>query len=99
MNNKKIKEKYFQFLQIEKQYSANTIASYKIDTKLFEKRKTDADGDDAVLYYEDKDYESLSQSLIDMGAKIVIIKSGIKGCYMRTCGRENLTASATATRS
>lgn len=64
--------------------------AFMIDRELFEKRNAEAGSDEAVLYYKPSDYPALSGKLLDMGAGIVTLKSGIKGFYMRTGSAERI---------
>jgi sugar/nucleoside kinase (ribokinase family) len=64
--------------------------AFMLDRSLFEQRTKDADGNDPVLFYKPDDYAMISSALLGMGAEIIMIKSGIKGTYLRTAGSENL---------
>lgn len=76
--------------------SAEEIA-YMLDRELFEKHKCHSSGEDPVLAYTGEDCSKLSGKLLNLGVKIVAIKLGINGYYLRTAGKdalENLTAPA-----
>lgn len=64
--------------------------AYILDRNLFEKRKTEAESSDPVLCYTGEDCSSLSDKLLQLGVKIVAIKVGIKGYYLRTASSEAL---------
>lgn len=64
--------------------------AYMLDRDLFEKRKSQANGDDPVLSYTGADCSMLSEKLLDLGVKIAAIKVGINGYYLRTAGRSVL---------
>lgn len=59
-------------------------AAFMADKSLFQKRKEHAGKDDAVLYYQAGDCTALSDVFLSMGAKIVMLKNGIRGNYLRT---------------
>jgi sugar/nucleoside kinase (ribokinase family) len=65
--------------------------AFMLDKDLFYRRKKQAGSDDAVLYYSAEDCDNLSEKLLDMGAKIIAIKNGIKGYYLRTADKETLS--------
>ncbi len=66
--------------------------AFMLDKKLFTARKADAVDSDPVHRYQTADYAKISDSLISMGAKIVAIKSGIRGYYLRTDNIETIGA-------
>ena len=70
--------------------------TYMLDRKLFEKRKAQAKGEDPVLSYEPKDCEDISDKLLTLGVKIVAIKCGIRGVYLRTANAEQISSIGTA---
>jgi sugar/nucleoside kinase (ribokinase family) len=55
-----------------------------LDKRLFAVRKAEAAGSDPVHKYQTCDYSKISDALLSMGVKIVAIKSGIRGYYLRT---------------
>jgi len=61
--------------------------AYMLDRDLFEKRKAQTNGRDPVLSYTGHDCSMLSGVLLDLGVKIVSIKLGINGYYLRTAGK------------
>lgn len=64
--------------------------SFMVDRTLFEKRKDQTKGGDPVLAYKPEDCTSISTRLLSMGAKIIAIKCGIRGLYLRTAGGEQI---------
>jgi sugar/nucleoside kinase (ribokinase family) len=58
--------------------------AFMLDKELFATRKFEAGLSDPVHKYKSKDYSKISDQLISMGAKIIAIKSGIRGYYLRT---------------
>ena len=68
--------------------------AYMIDWDMFEHRKAQAADRDPVLAYTGDDCSKLSSDLLDSGVKIAGIKVGVKGCYLRTAGREALSCLA-----
>ncbi|MHC4124654.1 MAG: carbohydrate kinase family protein [Planctomycetota bacterium] len=64
--------------------------TYMLDRELFEERKAQAGGGDAVAVYQPKDCTAISDRLISMGVKIVVIKCGICGLYLRTGSADEL---------
>ena len=64
--------------------------TYMLDRNLFEKRKAEAKGEDPVLFYEPKDCEAIADKLLSLGIKIVAIKCGIRGVYLRTANAEQI---------
>jgi len=69
---------------------------FMLDRDLFEKRKAAAGGEDPVLVYEPEDCTDISDKLLSMGVKIVAIKCGIRGVYLRTGNSEQISAIGTA---
>jgi sugar/nucleoside kinase (ribokinase family) len=65
--------------------------AFMLDKDLFYRRKKQAGGDDPVLYYSAGDCDNLSGQLLDMGGKIIAIKNGIKGYYLRTADKKRLS--------
>ncbi len=70
--------------------------TYMLDRNLFEKRKAEAKGEDPVLFYEPKDCEDISDKMLSLGVKIIAIKCGIRGVYLRTSNAEQVGAIGTA---
>ena len=58
--------------------------TFMLDRKLFDKRQAQAAEEDPVLFYQPDDYSNISKTLLEMGVKIVALKSGINGYYLRT---------------
>jgi len=70
--------------------------AFMIDRDLFDKRSAQAAERDPVLMYEPEDCTAISDRLLSMGAKIVVIKCGIRGLYLRTAGADQLSAIGSA---
>jgi len=70
--------------------------AFMLDRDLFEKRKAQAKREDPVLVYEPKDCADISSKLLSLGAKIIAIKCGIRGVYLRTGNAEQIGAVGTA---
>lgn len=66
--------------------------TFMVDRALFNKKKVQAGDKDPVSVYEPKDCTRISSQLLGMGAKIVAIKCGVRGLYLRTAGKEKLQA-------
>ena len=64
--------------------------AFMVDRTLFEKRKDQTKGGDPVLAYKPEDCTSISARLLSMGTKIIAIKCGIRGLYLRTAGAEQI---------
>jgi sugar/nucleoside kinase (ribokinase family) len=62
--------------------------AFMLNRTLFEQRRNEAKGQDAVLCYRHGNYRSISKLLLEMGAKIVMIKSGIRGIYLHTASSD-----------
>ncbi len=70
--------------------------AFMMDRELFEKRKSQAAGEDATLAYEPGDFGDISDALLSMGIKIVAVKCGIRGVYLHTAGADQICAMGTA---
>jgi sugar/nucleoside kinase (ribokinase family) len=66
--------------------------AFMLDKRLFAVRKAEAAGSDPVHKYQPSDYSKISDMLLSMGVKIVAIKSGIRGYYLRTGNVEAIGA-------
>ena len=64
--------------------------TFMLDRKLFDKRRTQASNDDPVLFYQPQDYSNISEILLEMGVKIVTLKSGINGYYLRSASADKI---------
>ena len=64
--------------------------TFMLDRKLFEKRQAQAGTEEPVLVYQPSDYSNISEVLLKMGVKIVALKSGINGYYLRTASADKL---------
>ena len=69
--------------------------TFMLDRPLFEQHKTESAGQDPVLFYKPKDYTASSDELLAMGGKIIVLKSGIQGCYLRTASTEQIESIGT----
>ena len=58
--------------------------AFMLDRNLFEKRSDQAKGQDPVLSYEPQDCRAIADELISMGVRTVLLKMGLRGCYLRT---------------
>jgi sugar/nucleoside kinase (ribokinase family) len=70
--------------------------SFMLDRNLFDKKKAQSAGADPVLAYDSDDCTRFSGELLSMGAKIVTIKCGINGLYLRTAGAEQISSADSA---
>ena len=70
--------------------------TFMLNRDLFEKRKAAASGEDPVLVYEPKDCTDISEKLLSIGVKIVAIKCGIRGLYLRTGKADRIAVIGTA---
>lgn len=66
--------------------------AFMLDKPLFAVRKAESAGADPVHKYQTCDYSKISDTLLSMGVKIVAIKSGIRGYYLRTGAIETTAA-------
>ncbi len=64
--------------------------AFMLDKNLFARRKADSAGMDPVHSYQTDDYCKLSDSILSMGVKVLAIKSGIRGYYLRTANVKNI---------
>lgn len=71
-------------------------AAFMLERELFELRKSQARETNPVQVYQPQDYVKLAGRILDMGAKIICLKAGIRGFYARTCRKEKLGAVGTA---
>ena len=58
--------------------------TFMVDKDLFEKRKAQAGDNDPVLVYEADDCTAIADTMLALGMRIVVIKCGIRGLYLRT---------------
>ena len=66
--------------------------TFMVDRELFEKRKSYQGNRDPVWAYKPEDCKTISETLISLGAKIIVIKCGIRGLYLRTAGSTQLSS-------
>jgi sugar/nucleoside kinase (ribokinase family) len=67
-------------------------AAFLLDRELFDLRRRQAENVGAVKVYEAADYMRLSERILELGTKIVCLKAGIRGLYVRTCSSEKVDA-------
>ncbi len=67
-------------------------AAFLLDRELFDLRRRQAENVGAVKVYEAADYMRLSERILELGTKIVCLKAGIRGLYVRTCFGEKAGA-------
>ena len=67
-------------------------AAFLLDRALFDLRRKQADNIGVVKVYEAADYMRLSERILELGTKIVCLKAGIRGLYVRTCSGEKTDA-------
>ena len=65
--------------------------AFMLDRDMFFEKKAKSQSD-PVLAYEASDCEKLADMLIDMGVKIVAIKCGIRGLFLKTAPKKNFEA-------
>jgi len=65
---------------------------YMLDRPCFDKIKAEAGDRDLMAFYDFSRLPALAARLIDMGVKIVVIKLGRRGYYIRTAERSRLAA-------
>ncbi|MHC4271536.1 MAG: PfkB family carbohydrate kinase, partial [Planctomycetota bacterium] len=70
--------------------------TYMMDRDLFDKRNAQAENNEPVLAYEPDDCTRASEKLLSMGMKIIAIKCGIRGLYLRTADEEKITSMSAA---
>ena len=70
--------------------------TFMADRNLFDQRKTQARGKDPVMAYEPEDCTAISDLLLSLGVKIVAIKCGVRGLYLRTAAKQQIDAIGTA---
>ncbi len=64
--------------------------AYMLDPQLYDKRMADAADEDPVFAFRPEDFEYLADKIIEMGAAAVFIKSGVRGCFLKTAGAERM---------
>jgi sugar/nucleoside kinase (ribokinase family) len=64
--------------------------TYMMDRNLFEKRTAQVTNDEPVLVYEPSDCTRASEKLLSLGMKIIAIKCGIRGLYLRTADENKI---------
>ncbi|MFC2112855.1 carbohydrate kinase family protein [Bacteroidota bacterium] len=64
--------------------------TFMVDRTLFNKRKVQAGDKDPVIVYKPQDCTKISTRLLALGAKVIMIKCGEKGLYLRTASLERL---------
>ncbi len=69
---------------------------FMLDKGLFEKRKSQQADRDPVWVYESEDCTRISEKLLSLGVKIVAIKCGIRGLYLRTADSGRLSSIGSA---
>ena len=67
-------------------------AAFLLDRELFDLRRRQAENIGAVKVYEAADYMRLSERILELGTKIICLKAGIRGLYVRTCSGEKTDA-------
>lgn len=70
--------------------------AFMLDRSLFEKTRARMTDKEAVAAYEPDDFTRISEDLLSMGVKMVLLKCGIKGLYLRTGARGSIAAMGTA---
>jgi sugar/nucleoside kinase (ribokinase family) len=70
--------------------------TYMLDRNLFEKRKAQAKNEEPVSAYEPSDCTRISEKLLSLGMKIIAIKCGIRGLYLRTADKDKIKSIGTA---
>ncbi|MHC4265957.1 MAG: carbohydrate kinase family protein [Planctomycetota bacterium] len=70
--------------------------TYMLDRDLFEKRNAQSTNDEPVSVYESSDYTRISEKLLSLGMKIIAIKCGIRGLYLRTPDEDKIKSIGTA---
>jgi sugar/nucleoside kinase (ribokinase family) len=70
--------------------------AFMLDRDLFETRKAQAKGEDPVSMYEARDCKNISDKTLSMGVKIVAIKCGIRGLYLRSGQAERICTMGSA---
>lgn len=64
--------------------------TFMLDRPLFERSRLQAGDRDPVFSFTPEDYTAISDRLLEMGVKIISIKSGVRGCYLRSAGIEKI---------
>jgi sugar/nucleoside kinase (ribokinase family) len=64
--------------------------TFMLDRSLFERRKSQAGQNDPVLFYTASDCSEISEQIISMGTSVVVLKKGIRGCYLKTADAPRL---------
>ena len=59
---------------------------FMLDKDRFFDRKRSAGSDEPLDHYTVEDFRWMGERLLDYGAKVLVIKSGYKGAYVRTAG-------------
>jgi len=66
--------------------------TFMVDRALFNKKKVQAGDKDPVSVYEPQDCTMISNQLLTMRAKVILIKCGKKGLYLRTASLERMNS-------
>lgn len=69
--------------------------TFMVDRTLFDKRKIQTKGKDPVHAYSPSDCTKISEILLSLGVKIVVIKCGIRGLYLRTAHKKQIGSMGT----
>jgi sugar/nucleoside kinase (ribokinase family) len=69
--------------------------TYMLDRDQFEKRNAQATNDEPVSGYEPSDCTRASEKLLSLGMKIIAIKCGIRGLYLRTADKDKIKSIGT----
>lgn len=88
VNWKRVLEKILPYVDIYLP-SAEEIL-FMLDKERFVQYQNKSSGDSIPLFTGD-DLHNISSSLLDMGAKIIVIKCGHRGSYIRTANKEKLS--------
>jgi sugar/nucleoside kinase (ribokinase family) len=64
--------------------------TFMLDRPLFERCKSQAGDRDPVFAFTPGDYTVISYRLLEMGVKIISLKSGIRGYYLRSAGIDKI---------
>jgi len=70
--------------------------TYMMDRDLFEKRAAQVTNEEPVSVYESSDCTEVSKKLLSLGMKIVAIKCGIRGLYLRTADKDKIKSMGAA---
>ncbi len=69
---------------------------YMLEPDRFNSMKKEHHGEDLIYHLSPQDYSALADKLLSLGAKMTTLKSGRRGCYMKTRGEKEFASMGAA---